>query len=156
MAEPARLAFLAVFLAALAQGGAAARGSDPAVGLWLTENGRAIVRIAPCEDSLCGRTVWLAEPERPDGAPKRDRRNPDPALRGRTLCGLVLFRDFMHAAPGVWEDGALYSPRHGETFSARLVARDRETLEVRGYLGVPFLGRSQTWTRVASARGGCR
>ena len=43
----------------------------------------------------------------------------------------------------------------GATYSAEIRAVSASELEVRGYLGVPVLGKSQIWTRVGDDRGGC-
>jgi len=135
--------------------GLAASGAkaEDVFGYWLTENGSAIIEIRPCGDGVCGQTAWLKNPRHDTGETKRDENNPDPALRARSLCGLTLLRGVTRKRDG-WE-GAIYSPRHGDTFSAELNAKNRETLEVRGYVGLPFFGSSQNWVRVPNNRGGC-
>lgn len=129
--------------------------ADPAHGLWLTENEKAIVEIAPCGDETCGRMVWVANPVDERGAPKRDAKNADDGNRDRSLCGLELVGGLHRAGEGAWGDGWLYNPRDGATYSAELRALSPERLEVRGYLGLPVLGQSQVWTRVGDDRGGC-
>ena len=61
-------------------------------GVWLI-NGEAAVQIFECNSLLCGRILWLQAPRDSQGQPKRDTRNPDPALRQRELCGLTVIRD---------------------------------------------------------------
>lgn len=142
---------LALPLAAQAGSGAA----DPAHGLWLTQNGKAIVEFAPCGTKTCGRMVWVANPRTADGQPKLDVENADDAKRSRTICGLELVGGLDRAKQGSWEDGWIYSPRDGKTYSAEINALPGNKLEVRGYLGLEILGKSQIWTRVSDARGGC-
>ncbi len=132
---------------------AAGRNPDPVHGLWLTENRKAIVQIAPCGAESCGRMVWVANPVDETGRPKRDEKNADAAKRDRTICGLELVGG-LHRN-GDWAEGWLYNPKDGSTYSAQLRALSPHQLEVRGYLGVALLGKSQVWTRVASDRGGC-
>lgn len=129
--------------------------SDPAHGYWLTENRKAIVEIAPCGDGACGRMVWVEEPRDDLGQPKRDQKNADLGKRERTICGLELVGGLRRTDDGSWENGWLYNPRDGETYSARIRALSPSELEVRGYLGVTVLGKSQVWTRVGDDRGGC-
>lgn len=133
----------------------AERPSDPAHGLWLTANERAIVAMEPCGAETCGRMVWIAEPVDERGALKRDRQNADRAKRARPICGLHLVGGLSREGEGRWEAGWLYNPRDGATYSAEVRALSPERLEVRGYLGIPLLGGSQIWTRVDDDRGGC-
>ena len=58
-------------------------------GLWVVD-GRAAVQIYDCNGLLCGRLRWLHAPRDARGEPKRDKNNPDPTLRQRELCGLIL------------------------------------------------------------------
>lgn len=147
----------AVTLAALAAPAAAQQGD--ATGLWLTEGGKAKVRIAPCSsfpavvsaapDQLCGAIEWLAEPDTEAGTPKTDRNNPDERLRDRPILGLLMLTGFRPAEePGSWDGGRIYNPEDGETYRSTMTLRDGGArLEVRGYVGLPVFGKSQLWTR---------
>lgn len=128
---------------------------DPAYGLWLTENARAIVEIGPCEQKVCGRIVWMDEPYLEDGSPKTDQNNPDEALRERTICGIPLVGDFEREEAGSWRGGYVYNPRDGKTYDAEIRTVDQDRLSMRGFVLVPAFGQSQTWTRVHDTRGGC-
>jgi uncharacterized protein (DUF2147 family) len=49
----------------------------------------------------------------------------------------------------VWEGGKILDPENGKNYSLRLTPIDGgKKLEVRGYIGTPLLGRTQTWIRV--------
>jgi len=49
----------------------------------------------------------------------------------------------------VWDDGKILDPENGKEYSMRLTPIEGgKKLEVRGYIGTPFLGRTQTWIRV--------
>lgn len=133
----------------------AAMAKDPAEGLWLTANGKAIVQFQPCGAKVCGKMVWVANPVDESGATKLDLNNPDDDKRARPICGLALLGDLEQARTGVWEDGWIYNPRDGQTYSATIKALAADKLEVRGYLGLSILGKSQIWTRAATDRGGC-
>lgn len=69
-------------LLSMAEGrGHAAPVGDP-LGTWLTEDGRARVRVERCgamADRVCGYIVWMKETADAKGQPFRDRLNPDPA-----------------------------------------------------------------------------
>lgn len=147
------VAFVA-FLATAFDAGAE-RPSDGAHGYWLTENRKAIVQIAPCGADTCGRMVWVENPLDKTGRPKRDDKNADTGKRARPICGLELVGGLMKTEDGTWRNGWLYNPRNGATYSAEIRTLSPSELEVRGYLGVSVLGKSQVWTRVGDDRGGC-
>jgi uncharacterized protein (DUF2147 family) len=150
----ARALFASVALLAMPLAAGAELPSDSAHGYWLTENRKAIVQIAPCGGDTCGRMVWVDSPLDEAGRPKRDDKNADAAKRARPICGLELVGGLNKTDDGKW-DGWVYNPRDGETYSAEIRALSSSELEVRGYLGVSVLGRSQVWTRVGDDRGGC-
>ncbi|MGB6082944.1 DUF2147 domain-containing protein [Moheibacter sp.] len=47
-----------------------------------------------------------------------------------------------------WSGGHILDPNSGKQYKCLIRLKDKNTLEVRGYLGVSLLGRTQTWTRV--------
>ena len=142
--------------ACLAAGGAqAAQPHEAAFGLWMVQAGNAIVNIAPCGDKACGAIAWLAEPNDEAGAPKVDRHNEDPALQSRPLCGLNIIGDFSRGADGEWESGFIYDAAKGDLYKSTMHVKDDGTLYVRGYVGISLFGKSQIWTKVDDARGGC-
>jgi uncharacterized protein (DUF2147 family) len=138
---------------ALILAGALSPGPSP-VGYWLTEKHDAIVQIFRCGgDALCGKLAWFqVDADDPD---PRDRNNPDPALRGRSLCGLMLISGFTAAGPDDWQGGAIYDPDNGNTYHATIKVRINGALDLHGYIGVPLLGRSETWTRYAQQPPAC-
>jgi len=50
---------------------------------------------------------------------------------------------------GTWQGGDILDPNNGKVYKVRLKPVDGgKKLEVRGYIGMPMLGRTQTWLRV--------
>jgi uncharacterized protein (DUF2147 family) len=158
-----RLAALAAVLAAAfllpASAPAAEAGADAVLGTWLTEpgdqGGRARVEISRRGGEYVGKIVWLEEPtfaagEPRAGQPKVDLENPDAAKRERPILGLAILEGFAYDGDGQWSGGTIYDPANGKTYKARmrLDGADDDTLDVRGYVGVPLLGRTTTWRRV--------
>lgn len=126
---------------------------EQAIGTWLTENGQARIEIVQCGAALCGHTVWLAEPLDEEGQPKRDSKNPDASLRGRSIIGETpIVWDMKPAGDGqTWQDGYVYDPENGKTYRARMQLDGADTLRLRGYIGRPIFGRTTVWTRVSEA-----
>ncbi|MDH3666281.1 MAG: DUF2147 domain-containing protein [Paracoccaceae bacterium] len=135
---------------------ASPEGRAAPFGLWLTQSGRAIVRIAPCDAApakACGRIAWLREPLDNVGQAKTDRNNHDETLRNAPLCSTELVKSFGRSDDGTWS-GMIYNPRDGKSYAAKITA-DPGQLVLRGYVLLPIFGKAQTWTRVADDRGGC-
>ena len=125
-----------------------AQDADAVVGEWYTTDQRGKVEIYPCEEAYCGKITWLKEPDNPDGSTRRDIENPDPELRDRPVQGLQILEDLEYEGEGTYEDGEIYDPESGKTYSCLMrLSDDGSTLEIRGFIGISFIGRSEAWTR---------
>jgi uncharacterized protein (DUF2147 family) len=70
------------------------------------------------------------------------------AEKGRPVLGLALIKG-MQRNGNAYENGTIMDPRDGSVYSAKMkLSDDGKTLEVRGFLGLSFLGRSQYWNRL--------
>jgi glucans biosynthesis protein C len=147
---------VAMLLAALGVALPARSVAATPVGLWYAEGGAAQVAIEKCDKALCGRVVWLRSPFDDDGCDLRDRNNPDSTLRRRKVTGLEILRDLRPQADGTWVDGTIYDPASGNTYTCRLTLDGDNRLWLRGYIGIPLLGRTATWTRVGAENHMCR
>ena len=116
-------------------------------GVWLID-GKAAVQVYDCAGLMCGRIVWLKVPRNPLGQLDRDKRNPDPALRQRQLCGLTTLRDLRPAGPNRWADGSFYNPDDGKSYRVSAQLASSNVMTARIYVGVPLLGQTRTLTRV--------
>lgn len=110
-------------------------------GYWREPSG-SILRIAPCGHELC---IDIAAIIR-GNHPMTDTRNPDPRLRNRPLCGLRIGGGFTEVDPLHARGGHLYDPKSGRTYSGQMTA-EGNLLELRGYVGLPIFGRTETWVR---------
>ncbi len=126
------------------------------VGLWYAEGGAAQVAIEPCGDELCGRVMWLRSPLDEDGCDLRDRHNPESALRKRKVTGLEILRGLKPRPDGTWVGGNIYDPATGNTYTCHLALDGDDRLRLRGYVGIPLLGRTATWTRVGAESRFCQ
>lgn len=116
------------------------------LGLWYNTEKTAQVEITKNGSEYIGKIAWLKDPN-PDGKPATDKQNSDPKLRQRALMGLPLLKGLKYSG-GVWKDGEIYDPKNGKTYSCELKLKSDSVLEVRGYLGFSFVGRTVEWTRV--------
>lgn len=128
--------------------GAAVAADEPTFrpqGVWMSADGEGGIAIEDCGGRLCGRIVWMKQPTQPDGSPKRDAGNPDPAHRDRPVCGLQIIDDLTPKSPNHWTGGRVYDPDSGRTYRATLTMEGPSALRLRGYIGVPLLGQTQIW-----------
>lgn len=117
------------------------------VGSWMNEEKEARFEIFACGTKLCGKITWLKEPLR-NGKPKMDDKNPEAKLRSRPILGMVFMKDFAYEGNNKWDDGTIYDPKSGKTYSCYMRVTDKDHMEVKGYIGISLIGRTQTWTRV--------
>lgn len=119
-----------------------AAASASVCGRWKTDDGKAIVAMAPCGAKMCGRIERLLI-KQPAGG-QLDERNPDKAKRGRAVTGLQIYWDLVPSDDG-WR-GQGYSPEDGRYYKAHLrVAGNKLTM--KGCVAV--FCRTVTWTRVS-------
>jgi uncharacterized protein (DUF2147 family) len=129
-------------------GKASAQTMSP-VGVWTNADKKANYEIFQCGAKLCGKIISLAVPNDPTtGKPKTDELNPDPKLRSRQRLGLVFMEGFEYDDENKWDDGKIYDPESGKTYSCYMKMLNANNLEVKGYIGFSLIGKSQTWTRV--------
>jgi uncharacterized protein (DUF2147 family) len=122
--------------------------ADAILGVWETGSGKARVKIDKSGDKYVGRIVWLREPNDENGKPKVDKNNPDANLRTKPLLGYSMLKGFEFMGDKKWDNGTIYDPENGSTYSCTITMTDSNTLDVRGYIGVTLFGRTDVWKRV--------
>jgi uncharacterized protein (DUF2147 family) len=121
---------------------------DAIVGVWKTGEGNAMVKIYKNGEKYQGKVVWLKEPIDPEtGKPKLDKNQTDETAKKRPVLGLINIWGFVPKANNIWDEGNIYDPKNGNTYSSTMKLINANTLEVRGYIGVSLIGRTDTWTR---------
>lgn len=121
---------------------------DAIVGVWKNGEGTGMIKISKNGEKYQGRIVWLKEPNDPEtGKPKLDKNHPDAENHTRAVLGLTNMWGFEYKGKNVWDDGKIYDPKNGSTYSCTIKLKDVNTLEVRGYIGVSLIGRTDVWTR---------
>lgn len=122
--------------------------ADAILGTWLTGSGKAHVEIKKFNNTYYGQIVWLKEPNDASGKPKTDRNNSDKSRQNNPLLGLKMLLSFSYKGDKQWKDGTIYDPENGKTYSCNIEMIDNNTLNIRGYIGVSLIGRTDGWKRV--------
>ena len=124
----------------LALAPAAANAQTPAaIGNWEREDGTSRIRVAPCGANLCGTVTWT-------NAPRRDERNPDPALRARSTVGIAVFTGMRPNGDNRWS-GSAYNTEDGQTYSGNMSVNGN-TLVTQGCVMGGLICRSVNWRRI--------
>ncbi|MFL6857580.1 MAG: DUF2147 domain-containing protein [Allosphingosinicella sp.] len=127
---------------ALALAAPAAAAPASIQGLWLNDDHKGLIQIAPCGGKLCGTIVKVLD--RAPNAPKTDIHNPDPALRNRPFTGLPVLTGF-EGSGGSWKNGRAYDPESGKSYRSYLELQPDGSLKVSGC--ILFVCQSKRWTR---------
>ena len=122
----------------------AAFAAEPITGRWVTAEKDAVVAIAPCGKTLCGRIERFLVPP-PQGKDQRDVNNPDAAMRTRKLLGTAILTG-LTANGDAWK-GQVYDPKKGKTYTAYVRRKPDGTLEMKGCVG-PFC-QAQVWRKAS-------
>ena len=122
-----------------------AQQPDPIEHVWYNEEQSAKVQVYKAVDGkYYGKIVWLKVPLR-EGKPKTDYRNPKESHKSDPLLGLMVLKGFRKTGDDKYEDGTIYDPNNGKTYSCTIVQKGNK-LDVRGYIGISLLGRTTVWT----------
>jgi uncharacterized protein (DUF2147 family) len=120
------------------------------LGTWLNVKQTAHIRIEQVNNKIQGKIVWLKHPHDDKGQPLTDINNPDKKKRSHPVVGLYVLKGFTYSGNGKWEGGTIYSPELGKVYDCEISINDPNKLEVRGFIGVSLVGRTDIWTRVKS------
>ena len=117
-------------------------------GVWFNTKKDGKIKVFEQDGKFYGEIVWLLEPnDENDGMPKRDINNPDNSKHQDPIIGLVVLKGLSFDEGNVWDDGKIYDPENGKTYSCKMTLQDKDHLDVRGFVGFSLLGRTENWTR---------
>jgi uncharacterized protein (DUF2147 family) len=125
--------------------------ANPA-GLWRTiddESGKekSLVRIVESGGVYTAKVEKITDPAK--ASEVCDKCSDD--RKGQPIVGMTIMRSVKQDADdkGLWDGGDILDPKNGKVYKVRLKPiDDGKKLEVRGYIGAPLFGRTQTWIRV--------
>lgn len=116
---------------------------------WWTPNKDAKVRIFLATDGkVYGKITWLKEPNDASGNPKKDVNNKNENLRSRSVMNLQILSGFTYDESYKWTEGKVYDAENGDYYDCVLTLKDKNTLNVRGYIQSPMFGKTVVFKRV--------
>ena len=130
---------------------ASAQAITPA-GTWKTiddntKKDKSLVRIVESGGVYNGTVEKIIDPDAPKDAVCKDCSD---ERKDKPVLGMTIMRGVKQSADdkSVFEGGDILDPNNGKVYRVRLKVVDNGArLEVRGYIGTPMLGRTQTWVR---------
>ncbi len=131
---------------------ALAQAATTPVGVWKTiddetKQERSTVRISEAGGVLTGKIEKITDPTKQTA--KCDECTDE--RKGQPILGLTILRNVKKNGNDaeLWDGGDILDPGNGKVYRVRLRPIDGgKKLEVRGFVGMPLLGRTQTWIRV--------
>lgn len=120
------------------------------VGMWKSiddETGKpkAMIRITENHGQLEGRIEKLFRGPSEEQNPKCDKC--DGARKDQPMIGMTILSGLKKDGDE-YKGGEILDPANGKVYRSKAkLKEDGKKLEVRGYIGAPMFGRSQTWVR---------
>ncbi|APO97033.1 MULTISPECIES: DUF2147 domain-containing protein [Xanthomonas] len=128
-----------------------AQASDSPVGRWKTiddETGKpkSVVQIEQAANgTLSGKVVEILQSNH---GPNPTCDKCDGALKGKPIKGMTILWGLKADGTAVWDGGSVLDPAKGKTYKAKITLTEGgKKLQMRGYVGIEALGRTQTWIR---------
>ena len=124
--------------------------ADTPVGLWKniddeTGKPKALIRITENEGAFQGQIEKLYREPNEDQNPKCDKC--EGARKDQPIVGMVILSGLKKEGEE-FNGGEIIDPKNGKVYKAKMHLTDAgKKLNVRGYVGMPMLGRSQVWVR---------
>lgn len=112
------------------------------LGKYMNPTKEGIIHITEDNGKYYGKLIWIAHPE------NLDTKNPDPAQRGNKVLGLVILKDFVFDGTDTWSKGTIYDPKNGKTYSCKITRDEKGNLNIRGFIGVSLIGRTEYFVKV--------
>lgn len=118
------------------------------VGKWKTvddETGEAksIVEITESGGKIYGKVVEILNPAKKN-AKCKDCSGED---KDKPILGLTIIKGLKKSG-NEYTDGKILDPNKGKLYKCTVKLDGSDKLDVRGYVGISLIGRTQTWSRV--------
>lgn len=122
--------------------------NDAITGIWYNQEQTSKIKIIKMNQLYFGKIVWLkVTHDVKTGKPRTDIENPDASKRNEPLMNLTVLRRLKWIKGNLYEEGLIYDPKNGKEYSCKAQLKDKNTLELRGFIGISLLGRTAVWKR---------
>ena len=112
------------------------------LGYYMSPSGKSILKIYESNGKYYGKPVWMKEPD------MLDSKNPDVSKRTQKVFGSNAIRDFVFDGKDTWAKGYIYDPNNGKTYDCKITRDEKGNLNVRGYIGISLIGRTEYFVKV--------
>lgn len=102
-------------------------------GIWLTKNGISKIQIYQAKDGLYyGKLVWTK----------------DQSAKAKSFHGKTIMTGFKKESETIYK-GKVHNPRKDDIYNCTMKIKNADELDMRGYIGISLIGRTEQWTRVS-------
>ncbi|HRH12261.1 MAG TPA: DUF2147 domain-containing protein [Bacteroidia bacterium] len=120
--------------------------SEDILGNYMVPSKDGAIQIYENNGKYYGKIILNKDPN------KLDVNNPDKEKQKRKTLGLNILNDFTFDGDDCWKDGTIYDPKNGKTYSCKITRNANGDLNIRGFIGVSLLGRTETFTKINSGK----
>ena len=121
--------------------------ADAIIGTWEADDGSVKLDMYRAGSEFQAHLLYGNQIMEADNVTfKKDTKNPDPALRSRSLKNIVVVTG-LRWAEGEWGGGSIYDASSGRTYNCKVTVKDGK-MYLRGYLAVSLMGQTRAFHRV--------
>lgn len=134
--------YIVVTLLLLIVLGRAQTKGESILGNYMVPSKDGAITIYEKEGKYYGKIILNKDPN------KLDVNNPDKEKQKQKTLGLNILNGFVFDGTDTWKSGTIYDPKNGKTYSCKITANENGDLNIRGYIGVSVLGRTEIFAKL--------
>ncbi len=116
------------------------------VGNYMVPAKDGAIQIYESKGKYHGKLVVIKDPN------KLDINNPDKTKQTNKILGMNIMNNFTFDGDDCWKDGTIYDPKNGKTYDCKITKEANGDINVRGFIGISLLGRTETWTKLKESK----
>lgn len=118
--------------------------SDKILGIWLNEDKTNKIEIYKAGDTYSGKIAWLAKVDDNPNLHPKDKNNPNPELRNRSILGIDIITGMQYSG-SKWDRGTIYAPKKGMYADCKAELLSNGQLKI--IVSKSGFTKTQIWTR---------
>jgi uncharacterized protein (DUF2147 family) len=118
--------------------------ADDVLGKYVVPSKDGAIEVFEQNGKYFGKVILNKDPD------KLDLNNPDKEKRNRKVLGLIILNNFVFEGHNTWENGSIYDPKNGKTYDCKITRLENGDLNIRGYIGISLLGRTETFMKISN------